>query len=189
MILWIIGGAFLLLFVIIAGIFIGCYNKLVRLKNTVKSAWSDIDVQLKKRYDVVPQLIEVVKGASNYEKSLLENVIAARTGAMGATNPSLKAKAEQTFGDSIKSLFAVAEAYPELKANTNYAILQGQLKELEDTIECARRYYNAVSRDFNIGIESFPSNIVASKFRFQQVSLFELESPETEKKPPKISFS
>ncbi len=189
MIIWIIGGVFLLLLVIVAGVLIGYYNKLVRLKNTVKSAWSDVDVQLKKRYDVVPQLIEVVKGASNYEKSLLENVITARTGAMGATNPSLKAKAEQAFGDSIKSLIAVAEAYPELKANTNYTLLQGQLKELEDTIEYARRYYNAVVRDFNIGIELFPSNVVASSFKFQQATLFELESPEAERKPPKISFA
>lgn len=189
MIFWIIGGVLVLFIIIIISMFIGFYNKLVRLKNTVKSAWSDIDVQLKKRYDLVPQLIETVKGASNYEKSTLENVIKARAGAMGATSLPDKAKAEHALGESLRGLIALAEAYPELKANANYTLLQGQLKDLEDTIEYARRYYNAVVRDFNISIESFPSNIIASWFRFEQGTMFGLESPETERKPVKIDFS
>lgn len=189
MIFWIIGGVLLLLLIIGIITIIACYNKLVQLKNTVKSAWSDIDVQLKKRYDLVPQLVDVVKGASNYERSLLENVIKARASAMGATSLSDKAKAENVLGNSLRSLIAVAEAYPELKANSNYTLLQGQLKELEDNVEHARRYYNAVVRDFNISIEAFPSNIIASWFRFEQATLFGLESPEMERKPPKIDFA
>jgi len=165
------------------------YNKLIRLKNTVKSSWSDIDVQLKKRYDLVPNLVETVKGYATHERAVFEKVTEARSVALKATSPGEKAKAENMFRETLKSLFAVAEAYPELKANTNFLQLQSQLKELEDNIEYARRYYNAVVRDFNILIESFPSNIVASVFGFKQEEFFELESPEAERKPVKVSFS
>ena len=168
---------------------IAVYNKLIRLRNTVKSSWSDIDVQLKKRYDLVPNIVETVKGYASHEKSVLENVTEARTVAMRATSPADKAKAENMFRETLKSLFAVAEAYPDLKANANFMQLQSQLKELEDTIEYARRYYNAVVRDFNIVIESFPSNIVASTFGFKQEEFFELEAPEVERKPVKVDFS
>jgi LemA protein len=173
--------------VIIFGIAI--YNKLIRLKNTVKSSWSDIDVQLKKRYDLVPNLVETVKGYAAHEKSTFENVTRARSMAMHASAPADKAKAENMLTDTLKSLFALAEAYPELKANANFMALQSQIKELEDTIEYARRYYNAVVRDFNILIESFPSNIIASSFGFKQEEFFELDSPEIERKPVKVSFS
>lgn len=168
---------------------IAIYNKLVRLRNTVKASWSDIDVQLKKRYDLVPNLVETVKGYASHEKSTFENVTKARSMAMHATAPADKAKAENMFMETLKSLFAIAEAYPELKANANFTQLQTQLKELEDSIEYARRYYNAVVRDFNIVIESFPSNVVASSFGFKQEEFFELEAPDVEKKPPKVSFS
>ncbi len=165
------------------------YNKLIRLRNTVQSSWSDIDVQLKKRYDLVPNLVETVKGYAAHERSVFEKVSEARSMAMQASSPAEKAKAENMFRDTLKSLFAVAEAYPELKANANFMQLQAQLKELEDNIEYARRYYNAVVRDLNILIESFPSNIIASQFRFGKEEFFELEAPEVERKPVKVSFS
>ena len=171
---------------IVAGIAI--YNKLVRLRNTVKSSWSDIDVQCKKRYDLVPNLVETVKGYASHERAVFEKVTQARSMAMQATTPGEMAKAENMIRETLKSLFAVAEAYPELKANANFLQLQSQLQELENNIEYARRYYNAVVRDYNIMIESFPSNIVASQFKFEQAELFQLETPEAERKPVKVSF-
>jgi LemA protein len=171
---------------LLAGIAI--YNKLVRLRNTVRSSWSDIDVQCKKRYDLVPNLVETVKGYASHEKTVFEKVTQARSMAMQATSPAEMAKAENMLRDTLKSLFAVAEAYPELKANANFLQLQSQLQELENNIEYARRYYNAVVRDYNITIESFPSNLIASSFNFRQAELFQLEAPETERKPVKVSF-
>jgi LemA protein len=173
-------------FVAVAVILI--YNKLIRLRNTMQSSWSDIDVHLKKRYDLVPNLVETVKGYATHERSVFEKVTEARSMAMQAKTPADKAKAENMFSETLKSLFAVAEAYPELKANANFMQLQSQLRELEDNIEYARRYYNAVVRDFNIVIESFPSNIVAGMFSFKQGEFFELEAPEVERKPVKVSF-
>ncbi|MEW6108719.1 MAG: LemA family protein [Nitrospirota bacterium] len=175
------------LLILFAGITI--YNRLVRLRTTVKSSWSDIDVQLKKRYDLVPNLVETVKGYATHEKSVFENVTRARSAAMQASSPADKAKAENMFTDTLKSLFAVAEAYPELKANANFQQLQSQLTELENNIESARRYYNAVVRDYNILTETFPSNIVASQFRFIKEEFFELEEPGVERKPVKVNFS
>lgn len=165
------------------------YNKLIRLRNTVKSSWSDIDVQCKKRYDLVPNLVETVKGYASHEKTVFEKVTEARAMAMQANSPAEMAKAENMIRDTLKSLFAVAEAYPELKANANFMQLQTQLQELENNIEYARRYYNAVVRDFNALIESFPSNLIASQFNFKQAELFQLEAPEAERKPVKVSFS
>ena len=164
------------------------YNKLVRLRNTVKTSWSDIDVQCKKRYDLVPNLVETVKGYAAHEKTVLDKVTQARSMAMQASSPAEMGKAENMIRDTLKSLFAVAEAYPELKANTNFQELQSQLQELENNIEYARRYYNAVVRDYNILIESFPSKLVASQFRFTQEELFQLEAPEAEREPVKVSF-
>jgi LemA protein len=164
------------------------YNKLVSLRNTAQSSWSDIDVQLKKRYDLVPNLVETVKGYAAHEKSVFEKVTEARSMATRASSPAEKTMTENMFRDTLKSLFAVAEAYPELKANANFIQLQSQLKELEDSIESARRYYNAVVRDFNTLIESFPSNVIASSFRFQKEEFFGLEAPNVERKPAKVSF-
>jgi LemA protein len=172
--------------ILVAGIVI--YNKLVRLRNTVKSSWSDIDVQCKKRYDLVPNLVETVKGYAAHEKGVLEKVTEARSMAMQASTPEEMGKAENMMRDTLKSLFAVAEAYPELKANTNFQQLQSQLQELENNIEYARRYYNAVVRDYNILIESFPSKIVASSFGFKQEELFQLEAPDVEREPVKVDF-
>ncbi|GAB4491560.1 MAG: LemA family protein [Thermodesulfovibrionales bacterium] len=168
---------------------IAIYNRLVKLRTTVKSSWSDIDVHLKKRYDLVPNLVETVKGYASHERTTLEQVIQARSAAMRASSPADKAKAENMFTDTLKSLFALAETYPDLKANTNFLQLQAQLKELEDNIEYARRYYNAVVRDYNIATETFPSNIVANQFRFEQAEFFELEEAAVERKPVKVSFS
>jgi LemA protein len=173
--------------ILVAGIII--YNKLVRLRTTVKSSWSDIDVHLKKRYDLVPNLVETVKGYATHERSLLENVTMARAAAMKASSPADKAKAENMFSETLKSLFAVAEAYPQLRANENFMQLQQQLKDIEDNIEYARRYYNAVVRDYNIMTETFPSNIVAGQFRFEKSEFFELEEAGVERKPVKVSFS
>ncbi len=181
---------YVILGIVVVLLFMGIaiYNKLIRLRNTVKSSWSDIDVQCKKRYDLVPNLVETVKGYASHEKTVFEKVTQARSMAMQAASPGEMAKAENMLRDTLKSLFAVAEAYPELKANANFLQLQSQLQELENNIEYARRYYNAVVRDFNITIESFPSNLIASWFNFKQVEFFELETPEAERKPVKVSF-
>jgi len=181
---WIIAAAAAV--IALAGI--SLYNKLVRLRNTAGSAWSDIDVQLKKRYALVPNLVETVKGYAAHEQSLFTKVTEARAQAIRATGPAETAQAENMLRDSLKSLFAVAEAYPELKANQNFLQLQAQLKEIEDAIEAARRYYNAVVRDFNTAIEQFPSNLIASQFRFEKHDFFELASPEAERKPVRVGF-
>jgi LemA protein len=181
------GIIILIIAVILVFAVVSIYNKLVRLRNTMKSSWSDIDVQCKKRYDLVPNLVETVKGYAAHEKSVFENVTKARSMAMQATTPAEMAKAENMFRDTLKSLFAVAEAYPELKANTNFLQLQSQLQELENNLEAARRYYNAVVRDFNTQIEVFPSNLIASMFNFKQGDFFQLETPE-ERKAVKVSF-
>jgi LemA protein len=179
----------LIIIAILVGAVVSIYNKLVRLRNTVKSSWSDIDVQCKKRYDLVPNLVETVKGYASHERTVFEKVTEARSLAMKATTPQEMAKAENMMRDTLKSLFAVAEAYPELKANANFLQLQSQLQEIENNIEYSRRYYNSVVRDFNILIESFPSNLIASQFNFKQAELFQLEAPEAERKPVKVSFS
>ena len=181
----------IIILIIIAILVIGVvsiYNKLVRLRNTVKSSWSDVDVQCKKRFDLVPNLVETVKGYASHERAVFEKVTEARSMAMKANSPAEMAKAENMLRDTLKSLFAVAEAYPELKANANFLQLQSQLQELENNIEYARRYYNAVVRDYNVLIESFPSNLIASQFNFKQADLFQLEAPEVERKPVKVSF-
>ncbi len=167
---------------------VSIYNRLVRLRNTVKSSWSDIDVQLKKRFDLVPNLVETVKGYAAHEKTVFEKVTQARSLAMQATTPEKMAQAENMLRESLKSLFAVAEAYPDLKANANFIQLQSQLQDLETSIESARRYYNAVVRDYNTLIESFPSNLIAAQFNFRQEEFFQLESP-GERQPVRVSFS
>lgn len=154
------------------------YNRLIRLRNTVRSSWSDIDVMLRKRHDLVPNLVEVVKGYAGHEKTTLIGVTEARAEAINAESPEDKAKAENTFSDTLKTLFAIAEGYPDLKADTGFLELQRQLVEIENGIEYARRYYNAVVRDYNTMIEVFPSNLVASGFRFERGKFFELSSRE-----------
>jgi len=166
---------------------ISIFNRLVRLKNQTDEAWSDIDVQLKRRYDLIPNLVETVKGYATHEKSLLENVTKARTEAMGAKSFEDKAAKENALSETLKSLFAVAENYPTLKANENFAKLQDELTDTEDKIQAARRFYNGNVRDFNIAIESFPSSIVAGMFHYTKRQLFQLEE-KAASEPVKVDF-
>lgn len=160
--------------VILFGI-IAIFNRLVGLKNRTDEAWSDIDVQLKRRYDLIPNLIETVKGYAKHEKELFEKVTQARTEAMKSKGLVDKAKAENQITEALKSVFAVAENYPNLKANENFVELQKEVTDTEDKIQASRRFYNANVRDLNIAIESFPSNVVAGVFGYKKRELFELE--------------
>lgn len=171
--------------VVLAGIII--YNKFVRLRFTVRSSWSDIDVLLKKRYNLIPNLVETVKGYAAHEKAVFEKVTEARAKAMQASTPSEKAQAENVFRETLKSLFAVAEAYPELKASVQFSQLQSQLQQIEDSIEYARRYYNAVVRDYNTMTESVPSNVIAGMFKFTKEEFFTLDS-EAEREVVQVKF-
>lgn len=173
---------------LIGGLVVGLYNRLVRLRNTVRSSWSDIDVQLKKRYNLIPNLVETVKGYAGHEKQVFQKVTEARSSAMMAGGPQAQAQKENMLRETLKSLFAVAEAYPELKANTNFVELQKQLQQLEEGIENARRYYNAVVRDYNTLTETFPAVLVANMAGFEPAEFFTLESPE-ERRPGKVDFS
>jgi len=163
------------------------YNHFVRLINRAKEAWSDIDVQLKRRYDLIPNLVNTVKGYAVHESSVFENVTKARSAAMGAQTPDEKGKAENMLTGALKSVFALAEAYPDLKANQNFLSLQNELSDTENKIQAARRFYNTNVRELNIGVESFPGNLVASVFKFKQMSLFQLEE-EAAKKPVEVKF-
>ncbi len=163
------------------------FNKLIRLKNRAKEAWSDIEVQLKRRHNLIPNLVETVKGYAAHEREVLEKVTEARTRAMNAQTPKEKGEAENMLTQTLKSLFAVAENYPDLKASQNFLELQRELRDTEDKIQAARRFYNANVRDLNIAIESFPSNIVAKLFGFKKLDLFEIEEAE-ERKVPKVKF-
>jgi LemA protein len=166
----------------------GIYNHLVKLNVRTDEAWSDIDIQLKRRYDLIPNLVETVKGYATHEKKAFENVTMARAVALGAQGVSDKAKAENQIEGALKSIFAVAEAYPELKANQNFAQLQTDLTDTEDKIQAARRFYNSNVRELNIAIQSFPSNIFAKAFKFKEKELFELEETAA-KEPVKVDFS
>jgi len=165
----------------------GLYNGLVKLRNASDSAWSDIDVQLKRRADLVPNLVESVKGYAGHERTTLDEVTQARAHALRAVTPGERSAAESALGHALGGLLAVAEAYPELKASENFLSLQGELSRLENAIQKARRYYNAVVRDLNTQCEAFPSNLVASRFGFAKKAYFELESP-AERAVPAMSF-
>jgi LemA protein len=162
------------------------YNGLITLKNRVDEAWSDIDVQLKRRYDLIPNLVNTVKGYAAHEKEVFEKVTEARARAMGAGSAQDKAQAENMLSNTLKSLFAVAEAYPELKANQNFLELQRELTDTEDKIQAARRFYNGNARDFNIKIEVFPTNLIAGMLHFAKREFF--EAGENEKEPVKVEF-
>ncbi|MBI2474077.1 MAG: LemA family protein [Candidatus Taylorbacteria bacterium] len=168
---------------------VGMYNRFVSLVNRAKEAWSDIEVQLKRRYDLIPNLVETVKGYAKHEASAFENVTKARAAAMGASSLEDKSKAEMGLAGALKSVFAIAEAYPELKANQNFLALQGELSDTENKIQSARRFYNGNVRDLNTLIEQFPGNIVASLFRFSKMEFFELEADQqAAKEPVKVKF-
>lgn len=162
------------------------YNSFVRLVNRAKEALSDIDVQLKRRYDLIPNLVNTVKGYATHETSAFENVTKARTFAMGAQSLDEKGKAENMLTGALKSVFALAEAYPDLKANENFLSLQKELADTEDKIQSARRFYNTNVRDLNIGIESFPGNMIAGMFHFSKMDFF--ETAEAEKGTVEVQF-
>jgi LemA protein len=163
------------------------YNGLVRLKVQCDNAWSDIDVQLKRRYDLIPNIVETVKGYAAHEKGTLEGVVAARNQAMSAQGPAAKGEAESMLTGALRQVFALAEAYPQLRAVESFNQLQNTLNQIEDTVQNARRYYNAVVRDFNTMIEQFPSNIVANMGNFKEREFFEITAP-AERDVPKVSF-
>lgn len=166
------------------------YNSLVRLNTRTEEAWSDITVQLKRRYDLIPNLVNTVKGYAKHEKSVFENVTKARTEAMNAEGVAETAKAENQFTDTLKSLFAVAEAYPDLKANENFKALQDELVDTEDKIQASRRFYNGSVRDLNIKIKTFPTNIFANMLGFKTREFFEVEESEAAAvaKPTEVNF-
>lgn len=173
--------ALLVLWVILA------YNAFIRLVNRAKEAWSDISVQLKRRYDLIPNLINTVKGYAQHEKGAFEKVSEARAAAMGAKGLAEKGQAENMLTGALKSIFAIAEAYPDLKANQNFLELQRELSDTENKIQAARRFYNTNVRDLNTKIESFPSNIIASLFRFSRMEFFELEEASA-RNPVEVKF-
>ena len=182
-ILWILGGvaAFAVVY------FITTYNGFVSLRNRVKEAWADIDVQLKRRHDLIPNLMEAVKGYMAHERGVLEHVTEARSKAMQAGSTHDKQEAENMLTGALKSLFAVSENYPDLKASQNFLELQRELRDTEDKIMAARSFYNGNVRDLNTMVESFPANFVAQMFKFAKEEMFEIEVEE-EREVPKVKF-
>jgi len=173
--------------VVFALIVIGMYNGLVRLRVQADNAWSDIDVQLKRRHDLVPNVVETVKGYAGHERGTLEAVVQARNFAVSAQGPQAKAEAENQLSGALRQIFALAEAYPQLRAVESFTQLQNTLTQLEDSIQNARRYYNAVVRDLNTKIQQFPSNIIAGMFNFKPRESFEVNAP-AEREVPTVSF-
>jgi LemA protein len=179
---WVILG----ILVVVGFMLIGMYNQLVQLRVRTDSAWSDIDVQLKRRHDLIPNLVETVKGYAGHEKGTFENIAKYRSLAIEANTPADRAQAENQLTGALKSLLAVAENYPDLKANEEFMQLQASLSQTEESIQNARRYYNAVVRDLNTRIQSFPSNILAGAFGFQQRQFFETAAADRE--PVAVKF-
>lgn len=173
--------------VILILILVSMYNGLVKLKVRSDEAWSDIDVQLKRRYDLIPNLVETVKGYAKHEKGVFEEVTKARAEALSAKSVKSKSDAENKVSEALKSIFAVAEAYPDLKASSNFGKLQDELTDTEDKIQAARRFYNGNVRDLNIAIQSFPTSIIANMFKFNKKELFGLEEAEA-KEPVKVKL-
>ena len=167
---------------------VGVFNSFIRLRNRKSEALSDIDVQTKRRYDLIPNLVETVKGYAAHERGVFENVTRARAAAMGATGtPFEKAQTENALSQTLKTLFAVSENYPDLKANTNFLELQRELSDTENKIQAARRFYNNTVMDLNTKVKTFPSNVIAGIFHFSEEKFFETSS-EAEKQPVKVSF-
>lgn len=183
MIALIIGGV--LVIALLYGVSI--YNRLVKLRNLVQEAWSSIDVMLKKRHDLIPNLVETVKGYATHERETLENVTKARNLAVGADSVEAKEAAEKNLNQAMMNLFAVAEQYPDLKANANFQQLQAELSSIENDIEKSRRYYNGTVRENNTLVESFPSNIVANMYKFEKSKFFELDNI-ADREVPSVKF-
>lgn len=167
---------------------IGMYNGFVRLVNRTKEAWADIEVQLKRRYDLIPNLVNAVKGYATHESSAFEKVTQARAAAMGAKTTEEHSKTEAMLGQAITGLFGIAEAYPDLKANTNFLELQRELSDTENKIQAARRFYNTNVRDLNTKIEMFPGNVFASMFKFAKMEFFDIPDDGVESKPVEVKF-
>jgi len=163
------------------------YNQLVRLHSLVQEGWSGIDVQLKRRYDLIPNLVSVVKEYSIHEKNIINDIVQARAASMGTTNINNKEKAELSLNSSLKTLFALVEQYPNLKANENFLALQKELSSVEDELQLARRYYNGAVRNYDINIVQFPSSLIAKNFGFNSISYFEITKTE-ERETPQIKF-
>lgn len=168
-------GVIVLLVIIVVACLIGTYNKFVKIRNSCEEAWATIDVYLKKRYDLIPNLVETVKGYASHEKETLERVIAARNAAMTATDTRGKIEAENALTGTLKTLFALSEAYPQLQANTNFLDLQNQLKQIEAELANARKYYNATVKRINTKMQTFPSNIVAGAMHLEKFEYYEIE--------------
>lgn len=181
------GSLFLIILSMIAIYFIFIYNKFIALRAGINASWSDIDVQLKRRYNLIPALIETVKGYAKHERETFNDVIEARNSGMNAHDVTSQSEAENLLNHSLGKLFALAESYPELKANTTFLNLQSELANMEEAIQNARRYYNAIVRDYNAKIDSFPDLIVAKKFNFTPRDYFELDDM-TQKEMPKVEF-
>lgn len=164
------------------------YNGFVTLVNRTKEAWADIDVQLKRRYDLIPNLVNTIKGYATHESSVFENVTKARAQAMSAGTPGEKGAAENNLAGALKSVFAISEAYPELKANQNFLSLQSELSDTENKIQAARRFYNGNVRDLNTSIESFPGNVIAGMFHFAKQEFFQLDENSVAKESVSVSF-
>ncbi len=179
--------AVLAVLIVLVAFLVAVYNGLIKLRNKTEEAWSDIDVQLKRRYDLIPNLVETVKGYAKHENKTFEDIANLRSQAMQANTPAEKAKADNMLSDTLKSLFAVVENYPELKANQNFMDLQSQLSSIEETIQQSRRYYNGNVRDFNIKLETFPNNLVAGSFGFKKFDFFEVADAK-EKENVKVEF-
>ena len=184
---WIVIAVVAVLIVAVVVWFIVCHNEFIRLKNNVEEAFSTMDICMKKRYDLIPNVVETVKGYAKHEKETLSQVIAARNMAVNANNTQEKSQAESNLNSSIKSLMAVVEQYPNLKADANFTSLQNQLANLEVEIANSRRYYNACVKTFNNKVLMFPSNIVARKYKFEKQPSFEVDAPE-ERKNVKVEF-
>ncbi|MFC5386799.1 LemA family protein [Aquamicrobium segne] len=180
----------LIILLVIAGYVVVAYNGLVKARQMMREAWSGIDVQLKRRADLIPNLIETVKGYAQHERAALEEVTVLRTRAQSLPRDDVagRAQVEGMLGQALGRLFAVAEAYPDLKANENFMQLQGSLETLESEIQMARRYYNGAARDLNVKVESFPSNLIANMFSFSQAEYFEIENAQ-DRAVPKVSFN
>jgi LemA protein len=174
----------------IVGFCVVVYNSLVGRRVETQNAWSQIDVQLKRRYDLIPNLVETVKGYASHEKDTLEKVIQARNAAMTATGPAEHAAAENALSGTLKTLFSVAEAYPDLKANTSFLSLQEELKSTENRIGFARQHYNDVVSGYNAGLQQFPSNLIANTFGFRPAEFFKLDEAEAAqvREAPKVKF-
>ena len=182
----------IVLFVIFLIVFwlVGIYNRIVRLRNRRQNAFADIDVQLRQRHDLVPQLVDSVKGYATHERELLTKITEARTAAMSASSIDEKIKTETQLSSALQGLKVAVEAYPDLKANQNFLQLQQELSDIENKLAAARRFFNAATTEYNTGIETFPANMIANNFGFKRETMFDLGEARAEmEEPPKISFN